>query len=301
MRDEAGSERRRPGPAGLASDGGESRPPGTTAFVPGHITAFFSAHPADDPSRAGSRGAGFTLSHGVEVRVEPGEGSLSVNGERLTVPPVGRVLDALGVEGRVTAETPLPLGAGFGVSGALALGTALSANAVFECGRSENDLITVAHCAEVESGTGLGDVVAQARGGIPVRLEPGGPAFGALDGVPTPSRVEYLTFGDRSTEAILSEDTTRLSAAGNRALEDLVDSPTLSRLMAASRTFASEADLLTERVAAAVDAVREAGGEASMAMLGETVFALETGLTDAGYDAAACRTYQTGATLLSEE
>ena len=34
-----------------------------------------------------------------------------------------------------------------------------------------------------------------------------------------------------------------------------------------------------------------------MAMLGETVFALGTGLTDAGYDARSCATYPAGATL----
>ncbi|ELK56061.1 hypothetical protein D320_01323, partial [Haloferax sp. BAB-2207] len=32
-----------------------------TAFVPGHVTGFFSAHPDDDPAVAGSRGAGLTL------------------------------------------------------------------------------------------------------------------------------------------------------------------------------------------------------------------------------------------------
>ncbi|MFD1596006.1 sugar kinase, partial [Haloplanus litoreus] len=41
-----------------------------------------------------------------------------------------------------------------------------------------------------------------------------------------------------------------------------------------------------------------AGGAASMAMLGETVFALETGLTDAGYDASVCRTCDAGAHLV---
>ena len=48
-------------------------------------------------------------------------------------------------------------------------------------------------------------------------------------------------------------------------------------------------------------AVWEAGGEASMAMLGETVFALGTGLSDAGYDPRVCRTYPTGASLVDDE
>jgi pantoate kinase len=49
------------------------------------------------------------------------------------------------------------------------------------------------------------------------------------------------------------------------------------------------------------DVVRDvsaAGGEASMAMLGETVFALDTGLSDAGYEPEVCRLHDAGATLV---
>jgi pantoate kinase len=47
--------------------------------------------------------------------------------------------------------------------------------------------------------------------------------------------------------------------------------------------------------------VAEAGGEASMAMLGETVFATGTGLTDAGYDAEVTAVHPGGATLLDSD
>ena len=270
-----------------------------TAFVPGHVTGFFSAHPADEPVKAGSRGAGVTLSHGVEVTVQQRDDrtAIELDGDAVEMPPVERVLDALGVDAHVRAKTPLPLGAGFGVSGAMALGTALAANAAFGCGRSENELTALAHVAEVQSGTGLGDVVAQARGGVPIRLDPGAPGYGRLDGVPTRPDVEYVTFGELSTEDVLSGDTDQLSAAGEDALARLVREPTLSQFMYASRRFAREADLLTDEVTEAIRAVSEAGGEASMAMLGRTVFALGTGLSDAGYDALSCRTHPAGATL----
>ncbi|MFB6108306.1 MAG: pantoate kinase [Haloplanus sp.] len=275
----------------------------STAFVPGHVTGFFSAHPDDDPSTAGSRGAGVTLAEGVRVSVRAadgdGAGRLTLGGEAVSMRPVEFVLDALGVEACVAAETDLPLGAGFGVSGAVALGTALAANDRFGCARTENDLVTVAHRAEVRAGTGLGDVVAQARGGVPLRLEPGAPGRGELDGVPAAARVEYVTFGERSTEAVLSGDTDRLTRAGEAALSRLVEAPTLPRLVAESRRFAREADLLTDRVGEVVDAVVEAGGEASMAMLGETAFALGTGLSDAGYDPVVTRTHGAGAHLRS--
>ncbi|WP_049986753.1 pantoate kinase [Halobellus rufus] len=276
------------------------------AFVPGHVTGFFSAHPDDDPAVAGSRGAGVTLSHGVEVRVVrggidetgDGEAAVTLNGEPIDVAPVEAVRNALGAsDARVVAETPLPLGAGFGVSGAMALGTAYAVNAVYERKRSENALVELAHVAEVEAGTGLGDVVAQARGGLPIRLDPGAPAHGRMDGIPATPRVEYRSFGSVSTEAVLSGDTSTLTAAGERALSDLRDEPTVDRLVELSRRFASEADLLTDRVADAVSAVREAGGDASMAMLGDTVFAFGDDLSAAGYDPEVCSVYPTGATL----
>ena len=288
----------------------------STAFVPGHVTAFFSAHHADDPAAAGSRGAGLALTDGVRVTVVPADPSASagpstsaepspptvtLDGAPTTIEVVDDVLAALGVAdatARVELASDLPLGAGFGVSGAAALGTALAATDTFDCSRSENELIRTAHEAEVVRGTGLGDVVAQARGGVPIRVQPGAPDHGDLDGIPATARVEYVAFGELSTEAVLAGDTAALSDAGERALTELRRDPRLSTLLDASREFAERADLLVPEVAEAVDAVADAGGSASMAMLGRTVFALGTGLSDAGYDPEVCRIDPTGARLV---
>ncbi|WP_132057011.1 pantoate kinase [Halorussus amylolyticus] len=268
------------------------------AFVPGHVTGFFSVHEAEDPEQAGSRGAGLTLSEGATIEVErAAETGMQLNDDFAAIEAVTRVLDALDAEARVTVRTDLPVSAGFGVSGAAALGTALTANRVFECGLSENELIAIAHAAEVEAGTGLGDVVAQARGGVPIRLDPGAPEYNRMDGVPARTRVEYLTLGERPTAEVLSGDTRGLSEVGVDMLVSLVEKPTLPSLMAASRKFAEVAGLLTPEVRAVIEDVQAEGGEAAMAMLGETVFALGTGLTDAGYDARACETHPAGATL----
>jgi pantoate kinase len=273
--------------------------PAATAFVPGHITGFFSAHTAATCEQAGSRGAGITLSDGVEVTVAPGSGC-RLNGDDVSITAVDDVRTRLGVDAAVDATTSLPVGAGFGVSGAVALGTALAANAAFDCGKTENELITMAHCAEVEAGTGLGDVVAQARGGLPIRIDPGSPSHGHLDGLPARPRVEYVTFGELSTEDVLSGDTDDLTLAGESALSRLLERPTVEQFMNSSRTFASEADLLTDDVAEAIAAVDEVGGDAAMAMLGNTVFAIGDGLSAAGYDPQRCRTDAGGARLVDE-
>jgi pantoate kinase len=268
-----------------------------TVFVPGHITGFFTVEEGEDPTDTGSQGAGLTLTHGVRVRVEAAEhgNTLVYNGESIEVEPVARVLDALGVTAAVTAQSDVPMGAGFGVSGALALGTAMAANRAFDCRLSENELVTIAHGAEVQSGTGLGDVVAQARGGMPIRLEPGDPQNNLLDGIPGRFRVEYLTLGERATRSELAGDNEQLNRAGEEALSRVVKDPTLSQFMYASRRFAREADLLSDEVRDIIEAVNQADGEAAMAMLGDTIFAAGTGLTDAGYDPSVCRTSRMGA------
>jgi pantoate kinase len=270
-----------------------------TAFVPGHVTGFFTSDRDDDPTKAGSRGGGVALADGVEVTVRPAdETAISLNGVDLEMGAVERVLDALEATATVSGETDLPLGAGFGVSGAMALGSALATNEVFDRPLSENELITIAHGAEVQAGTGLGDVVAQARGGIPLRLEPGGPQHNYVDAIPARTRVEYDVIDELSTEDVLSGDTRTLTAAGQRALSRVVGEPTLASFMRASRQFAREAELVTPDVREVVMDVADAGGDASMAMLGETVFATGTGLTDAGYDAEVTSVHPGGATLL---
>ncbi len=274
--------------------------PAATAFVPGHVTGFFSAHPDPDPAAAGSRGAGVALSDGVTVTVSRGSGT-RLNGETVDIAPVDTVCDRLGVTASVDAETPLPIGAGFGVSGAIALGTALAANAAFDCGKTENEVVEVAHCAEVEAGTGLGDVVAQARGGLPIRLEPGSPRHGALDGLPARPRIEYVTFGELSTESVLSGDIDRLSEAGAAALEELLAEPTVDRFINSSRAFAADAGLLTDDVRETIAAVEATGGQAAMAMLGRTVFATDTGLSDAGYEPSVCHVDAAGGRLVDRD
>lgn len=270
------------------------------AFVPGHVTGFFTIERGDDPIETGSRGAGVALSDGVTVEVRPTDDrAVYLDDTSIDIEPVERVLDALRVDATVLATTELPVGAGFGVSGAVALGTALAVNDCFDRSLSENELITIAHGAEVQSGTGLGDVVAQANGGFTIRLDPGGPSHNTLDRIPMHSRVEYLSFGERSTAAVLDDNPQLVTEAGRLALSQVVEEPTLEEFMHASRRFARETGLLTEELQEVVQAVTDVGGSASMAMLGETVFALGTGLSDAGYDPTVCAVDRAGATMLS--
>lgn len=255
------------------------------AFVPGHITGFFTSNPDEDPTKAGSRGGGIALSEGVTVTARPTEDpQVVLNGDTIEMEAVERVLQALEVPAEVRGVTDLPLGSGFGVSGGMALGAALAVNEAFTRQLSMNELVTIAHGAEVQAGTGLGDVVAQARGGVPIRLEPGGPQDNKLDEIPARGRIEYHVIGELETAEVLSGETEALTEAGKQALSTVVREPTMTTFMRASRRFSRESTLLTAGVQEVIEDVTDAGGTAAMAMLGQTVFALDHGLSDAGYD-----------------
>jgi pantoate kinase len=272
-----------------------------TAFVPGHVTGFFTVERGGDPTETGSTGAGIALTDGVEVTVEPSERRrLFLDDTTVEVDAVDLVRDALRADVRVSVTSDLPLGAGFGVSGAMALGTALATNTALDRGLSENELTAIAHGAEVQAGTGLGDVVAQARGGVPIRLEPGDPQHNHVDGIATRREVEYLVLGDLATEGVIEDDERAelVTAAGERALSRVVREPVLDGFGRAARQFSRESELLTGDVKAVIEDVNEAGGTAFMALLGESVVAFDRGLTDAGYDATACEIDPCGARLL---
>ena len=99
----------------------------------------------------------------------------------------------------------LPIGAGYGSSGAGALGIALGLNKLFKLGFSDFEAAKFAHIAEVENHTGLGTVGGQFIGGFTISMEPGYPF--QMKKIPIPSylRIIIASFGAISTKSILTE------------------------------------------------------------------------------------------------
>ena len=242
------------------------------AFAPGSVTGVFAPPGPDDPWTR-SRGASFATEAGVVADVRPADATrVRLDGEPTAVDPVSGVLETLGVTAAVELDRSIPIGAGFGASGAATLATALAANATFDLGHDRAGLLRAAHEAEVAAGTGLGDVFVQEAGGLRWSVGPGTDTAGA-----TPDdRVEYASYGPIATSDVLGDAATleRIREVGTRVLEELPDRPTMREFTALSWSFATETGLVTDRVRDAVERVRAAGGEASRGMLGETVFAV---------------------------
>ena len=275
------------------------------AFCPGHISTFFVPKREAGGQRRlrGSLGAGFSIDAGVTVRARAeGEGrggggraglpfDLVVRDNRRPASAAGttaamlRLLVARAPRGfrfprSLTLDNAyaLPLGAGFGVSGACALAGALAVNAAMGLGLPRRACVAAAHGAEVEMLTGLGDVPAQAAGGFEVRVRAGPPPAGRILTPPFRTQpVVLASFGPKPTRAFLSTPARSAAAAraGNRALRHLLDGaagPSLEGSVREGRAFANELGLVSREASALMAAL---GPEVpcSIAMLGDSVFA----------------------------
>jgi len=235
------------------------------AFAPGSITTVF-APPAAGSDR--SKGASLAIEAGVSVAVEAAsETRVTVDGEPAPFEPVEYLLDDLGVTAAVDVRPEVPLGCGFGASGAATLATALAANELFDLGHAREDLVGAAHAAEVAARTGLGDVFVQDAGGLVTSVGQ------ELRLAGRDERLEYASFGGISTSEVLGDEETmaRVRETGEAVLSRLPPEPTLTTLVPRSWEFARETGLVTDRVTETVERVETAGGAGTMAMVGETV------------------------------
>lgn len=255
------------------------------AFCPGHISAFFHAVDDPDPLRRGSRGAGLCVTKGVRTRVtveRAGAPSVAVRlngGEAPAEVTRSAVLALLGDQPYrvvVESEVELPISQGFGMSGAGALSAALALNEALALGRSREELVAIAHRAEVEHMTGLGDVYPQALGGMEVRVSPGAPPHGEVRRFPLESEVLLCIIGQpvRTTEVVGNPGIMEgINRVGKRCVDAFLQDPRLENLFRLARRFDMETGLVDERILAAMEASRP-HGDSALSMLGRSLFAV---------------------------
>lgn len=254
-----------------------------TAFCPGHVTGFFQICEHQDLLSMGSRGAGMCLTLGATSAVSLDQAKrpsieILLDGRRSGAEVTRTALeyligdDELAVKVRTSLD--LPQSQGFGMSAAGALSASLAAAKLL--GKGKQKAFEAAHIAEIKCRSGLGDVSAIHKGGITIRVRPGLPPRGKVLRIRGQPEVVLCVVGGRLlTRSIMSDPVKRrvIISSGSRRVDELVEEPSLDNLMRLSREFALESELASRRVVAAMSAAEKLG-QASMAMLGNSVFAI---------------------------
>jgi pantoate kinase len=249
------------------------------AFAPAHISGIFIIDIKKDPILSGSMGCGICLEDGAVTKVSAAkETTIKINGAVKDAPTTMTAIKLL-TSKPVLVETTLniPAGAGFGASGAGALGAVLALNEALSMDLTLKELAGAAHVAEVTNMTGLGDITGMTFGGMVVRKKAGAPFLGIIDKIPCrDTAISWVSFGEIRTRSVLSDDLKKknINRAGKSRLKELLKKPTLENFFLQSAAFSKDIELMSSRVKKAIEAVESAGGLASQAMLGDTVFAI---------------------------
>ena len=228
------------------------------------------------------------LQQGVttSVRISPASRaklSILFNGEPLARPVVSREVVAghLGRSSEVLRVTVshrsiLPMGCGYGTSGAGALSLSLALDEALGSNISNVEAPQIAHRAEVKHRTGLGTVTSAFYGGLVIRTRPGAPGFAQVKRiVPSSSmRVVSGAFGPISTARVLSsiglKKRINLCAKGLVSLQ--VKGPETDTFIRLSRRFADCLGLFSPRLRRTISRMQRRRIKSSMMMIGESLF-----------------------------
>jgi len=162
------------------------------AFAPGHISAFFEPiYQKQNAARSGSRGAGINISLGATSQVVINSSvnqtiDISINNKQtdalVSKLAIKHLIGDTPISITINTKLDLPVGQGFGMSGAGALSSTIALAKLLHIPKEE--ALKASHYAEVELHTGLGDILASSFGGIEIRREAGLPPWGMIEHIP---------------------------------------------------------------------------------------------------------------------
>ncbi|MFX0000877.1 MAG: pantoate kinase [Candidatus Hodarchaeota archaeon] len=236
--------------------------------VPHRISGFFeivdkiNGVKIKDPTRIGSRGAGFCVNavgkteilvQIIEERIEPSI-EIYINGKNFNqkaetthfiVNYIQKYINKP-YNIRINHSFDLPVGCGYGASGSGALGTIFGLDYLFNLNLTYQDKGMIAHIAEVVNRTGLGTVCGQLNGGMGILKEPGFPCVYERIKVPQNLKIICGSFGVIHTKSILTDPTlnVKIIEAGKKALEKLIIDPNIKTFMEASIEFVKNTEML---------------------------------------------------------
>jgi len=283
------------------------------AFAPGNISCIFVIKKGKNPAKSGSLGMGFTVNKGVKVTIKKlynikknnfkkfnnkinknynKKNMIYYNNKKIKLPTINSVIEKLTNEKViVNIKSELPLGCGFGISGASAIATAYALNKLLNLKKTKKELALIAHIAEVENRTGLGDVVNQFYGGFLIKYKPS--YMFKVNKIPIKNKkIYYKYFSGINTKKIISNKKikNKINNSGIKALNKIKilnarksqifgtnsvgnKNLKLKNLIKISKEFSIKSGILkNKKVIEIIKKIENKNGNASMIMLGNAVF-----------------------------
>ena len=263
------------------------------AFCPAHVTGFFKAHLEDDHNtleNLGSMGAGFSIKEGVTTRVRTDTRDNLESNFRITTN--GYQSDKTDVSEYVLNEflklgefsntfidiehnISIPVGYGLGSSSAVALSLSFALDKVLGTKLDKTRIGQIAHNAEVNCKTGLGDVLASYHGGFEIRVKPGAPGIGTVEKIDTDKiSIVMICFSPISTNKFIKERLSQINGLGGKMVDRLLESKNYEHFQDMSLEFAKYVDVMTPRMEKLVGELSENNIKCGVALFGETIFSM---------------------------
>jgi pantoate kinase len=263
-----------------------------TAFCPAHVTGFFKAYLENDnqknPEKLGSMGAGFSITEGVttHVNISPRTNQdtnfkITTRGYQSDKTDVSEyVLNEflkLGNFGNtffdIQHEINVPVGYGLGSSSAVALSLSYALDQVLQTKLNRTAIGQIAHNAEINCKTGLGDVLASYHGGFEIRVKPGAPGIGQIERIMTDNiSVIMICFSPISTNKFIKERLSQINGLGGKMVNKLLVSKDYKHFQDMSLEFAKYVKVMTPRMQGLIQELTLNEIKCGVALFGETVF-----------------------------
>ena len=209
------------------------------AVVPLNVSGVWYPIKGSDLLTTGSIGISLTLDPPlIAIARGSNEPVIELNGETIKLNHV-RILRSLGSL-KLEAQSPVKLGYGYGLSGAISLAYALAAAQIHNVDLDQ--ALDIAHIAEVVNETGLGDVVSEYYGGgIVYRKRPGSPTVAEVEVFKAEGEVCSKPIEAVPTRAIIREFSVALEL-----IQEFLKSPSLVKFFEVSRRFSTHFGYGTE-------------------------------------------------------
>jgi pantoate kinase len=242
------------------------------------------------PEKFGSMGAGFSIKEGVTTKViiSPRTNQNSI----FKITTKGFQSDKTDVSEFVLNEflklgnfknfffdiehkISIPVGYGLGSSGAVALSLSYALDQVLESKLDRFEIGKIAHKAEVNCKTGLGDVLASYHGGFEIRTKPGAPGIGQIEKIDAENiSVIMICFSPISTNKFIQEQLSKINGLGGKMVNRLLESKDYDNFQDMSLEFAKYVNVMTPRMEKLIEELSLNGIKSGVALFGETVFSM---------------------------